>query len=79
MNVLGFCRDSCKLLLLLLLLFDFGGLLTLHGWSADFHTENDISHFTAGKTGSIDIVLLAIIIQDEISQLRFNLDPVLIR
>ena len=47
-DVLGFGRDSGELLLLLLLLLDLGGLLTLHGGGRYLHTKDNVSNLGLG-------------------------------
>ena len=78
-HVLRLGGDGCELLLLLLLLLNLRGLLSLQRGSRYLHTENDVTDFTAGQAGDVDIVLLAVVVKDEIAELRFNLDPVLVR
>ena len=78
-NILSLRGDGSELLLFLLLLLDLGCLLALHGRGTDLHTKDDVSDFAGGQTGGVNVVLLAVIIEDEISQLHFNLDPVFVR
>ena len=77
-DILGFGCHGRQLLLLLLLLLDFGGLLALHAGRADLHTKNDVTDFTTCERRCIDIVLLPIVVEDQVTQLHLNLDPVLV-
>lgn len=47
-------RRSCQLRLFLGLFLNLGDLLSLRGWSTDFHTQNDVSNFRLSKRGNVD-------------------------
>ena len=77
-NVLCFGSHGRELLSLFLLLLNLSSLLSLHRWSADLHSENDISDLGIGERRRVDVVLLSVVVQDQITQLHFNLNPVVI-
>jgi len=71
------CR--CQLRLFLGLLLDFDNLLSLCRWGAYLHNENNVSNFRLCQRSHIDVVLLAVISENKILELHFNLDPFFIR
>ena len=72
-------RRRSQLRLLFRLLLDLGDLLTLGGRRADLHAEDNVSNFRLGQRGHVDVVLLAVVGQDEVLELHFHLDPLLVR
>ncbi len=78
MNVLSLGCHGSELLLLLLLLLELGSLLSLHGWCRDLHTQDDVTNFASRQAGDVDVVLLAVVVENQVSELRLNLDPVLV-
>ena len=81
-DVLRLGRDGGQLLLLrllLLLLVYLRRLLALHRRRADLHAQDDVSDLARREAGRVHVVLLAVVVQDEIAELRLDLDPVFVR
>lgn len=61
------------------LLLDLGNLLALNRWSRDPHTQDDVSGFRLRQRGHVDVLLLAVIRQNQILQslqCHFNLKSI---
>lgn len=53
-------------------------LLLLDAWWSDIHSENDVLRLTHGQTCNVDIVLLSVVSKNQVLQLDFDMNPLLV-
>mmetsp|Transcript_39065 Transcript_39065/g.93686 ORF Transcript_39065/g.93686 Transcript_39065/m.93686 type:complete len:373 (-) Transcript_39065:1226-2344(-) len=65
--------------LLARLALQLGDLLALLAGRRDLHPQDDVADLRLRQAGHVDVVLLAVVLQDEVLQAHLHLDPLLVR
>ena len=79
MFVRRFRRGGGQLRRIFGLFLDFGDLLSLSTRRADFHVQKNITNLTLNERSDVDVVLLAVIGEDQILERKFHFDPFVVR
>eukprot|EP00964_Phaeocystis_antarctica_P078146 scaffold48598_cov65-Phaeocystis_antarctica.AAC.1 len=77
-HVGGLGGDGVELRRLARALLDLGHLLPLHRGRRDLHAEDDVADLGLRERGNVDVVLLAVVAQDEVLELHLDRDPLLV-
>mmetsp|Transcript_98960 Transcript_98960/g.262867 ORF Transcript_98960/g.262867 Transcript_98960/m.262867 type:complete len:658 (-) Transcript_98960:4864-6837(-) len=70
--------DGCDLRHLLALLLKVRDLLPLDRWRCDLHAQNDVADLALRQRCHVDVVLLAVVRQDQVLQLHLHVDPLVV-